>query len=196
LTRLTLDTSLSRALGDGVGLGDVEAVRLILRGNSVIDWHRAAFLDRSEVDRFLGLHLIDVEDQDDRRRLRFVHAEAVNYLEHHLGLHFPEELRKPADVRDIFVLASQIGGFRRRQIQACVILKLMHVINHMEAAELRHQTALSEADLLDLAERRIVAAADRMRAEGFPLLAFYGSRKTPRRRTRRPPSSTSCASAS
>ena len=31
---------------------------------------------------------------------------------------------------------------------------------------------------LDLAERRIVAAADRMRGEGFPVVAFYGSRKT------------------
>lgn len=172
------DAQTLRALGDVVGLGDVEAVRLILRGNSVVDWHRATFLERSDVDRFLRLHLIDIDVEDDKRRLRFVHAEAVNYLEHHLGLHFPEQLRKPDDVRDIFLMASQLGGFRRRQIQACVILKLMHVINHMEAAELRHQTALSEADLLDLAERRIVSAADQMRTEGFPLLAFYGSRKT------------------
>ena len=42
----------------------------------------------------------------------------------------------------------------------------------------RFQTPLSEARILDLAERRIVAAADRMRGEGFPLVAFYGSRKT------------------
>ena len=97
--------------------------------------------------------------------------------EEHLGLHFPPDLQKPADVRQIFVQASHIGGFRRQQILACVILKLMHVINHMEAAELRHQTALSEADLMDLAEREIKSAAQRMRARGFPLVAFYGSRK-------------------
>ncbi len=54
----------------------------------------------------------------------------------------------------------------------------MHVINHLEAAELRFQTPLSEADLLDLAERRIVGAADRLREQGFPLVSFYGSRKT------------------
>ena len=102
----------------------------------------------------------------------------MNYLEEHLGLHFPEDLRNPEDVRDVFIVASQTGGFRRRQIQACVILKLMHVINHLETAELKHQTPLSEAELLDLAERRIVAAADQMRKGGFPLVAFYGSRKT------------------
>ena len=159
-------------------MGDLDAIRLVLKGNSVIDWNRAHFPDRNAVDRFLRLHLLDIERPEDLRRLRFVHNEAVNYLEEHLGITFPDDLREPEDIRDIFVLASHTGGFRRRQILACAILKLMHVINHMEAAELRFQTPLSEARILDLAERRIVAAADRMRGEGFPLVAFYGSRKT------------------
>jgi uncharacterized protein (TIGR04552 family) len=156
----------------------LETMRLILRGNSVIDWTRSNFHDLASVDRFLKLHMIDPSDPEDARRLRFVYGEAVNYLQEHLGLHFPQDLVDPEDIREVFVTASQTGGFRRRQIQACVILKLMHVINHIEAAELKHQTPLSEADLLDLAERRIVAAADQMRKDGFPLVAFYGSRKT------------------
>lgn len=156
----------------------METVRLIIHGNSVIDWNRSTFQSHEDVDRFLRLHLLDPDDPEDQRRLRFVYGESVNYLEEHLGLHFPEDLRNPDDVRDVFIAASQTGGFRRRQIQACVILKLMHVINHLETAELKHQTPLSEAELLDLAERRIVAAADKMRRSGFPLVAFYGSRKT------------------
>ncbi len=164
--------------GQGIDLGDVDAIRLILGGNSVIDWNRSHFHSLADVDRFLALHLLDLSDPDDLQRLRFVHNEAVNYLEEHLGLHFPDDLREPEDVRQLFILASETGGFRRRQILACVILKLMHVINHMEAAELHFQSSLSEARILDLAERRIMAAADRMRAEGFPLVAFYGSRKT------------------
>jgi len=160
-----------------VDLSDLEAVRLILSGNSVIDWNRANFRTLQEVDRYLHLNRLNMNDPEDRWRLRYVHGEAINYLEEHLGLHFPAELHAPDDVRSLFVQASQPGGFRRRQILACVILKLMHVINHMEAAELRHQTALSEADLMDLAEREITAAAERMRAQGFPLVAFYGSRK-------------------
>jgi uncharacterized protein (TIGR04552 family) len=176
---VTIDVSMRSLLSDGaLSVGDLDAIRLALKGNSVIDWNRTHFSDRAAVDRFLRLHLLDIERTEDLRRLRFVHNEAMNYLEEHLGITFPDDLREPKDIRDIFVLASHTGGFRRRQILACAILKLMHVINHMEAAELRFQTPLSEARILDLAERRIVAAADRMRGEGFPLVAFYGSRKT------------------
>ena len=39
-------------------LGDVEAMRL-LRGGSVIDWHRLAFTDAAEVDRFLRINEFD-----------------------------------------------------------------------------------------------------------------------------------------
>jgi uncharacterized protein (TIGR04552 family) len=176
---VTIDASLGAARQGGeLNLGDLDAIRLILGGNSVIDWNRSHFQSLDDVDRFLRLHLLDPSDPTDRQRLRFVHGEAVSYLEEHLGLHFPDDLREPEDVRQLFLLASQTGGFRRRQIFACVILKLMHVINHMEAAELHFQSPLSEARILDLAERRIMAAADQMRAEGFPLVAFYGSRKT------------------
>lgn len=159
-------------------LADLEAVRLVLRGNSVIDWNRAVFPDVDHVDRFLRLNCIEPTDPEDQRRLRYVHQEAVTYLEEHLGLRFPDELAHPTDVRQVFLEASQTGGFRRRQILACAILKLMHTVAHLEAAELRHQTPLSEADLLDLAERRIDEAARKMRDEGFPVVAFYGNRKT------------------
>ncbi len=169
---------LERLGGQPMGLGDLDAIRLLLRGNSVIDWHRVHFHSRADVDRFLRLHLLDLRNAEDRARLQHVHREAVNYLIQHLGLQFPPELIDPDDVRDIFVLASQTGGFRRKQIHACVILKLMHVISHMDAAELRFQTSLSESAILELAEQRIVRAAARMREAGFPIAAFYGSRKT------------------
>lgn len=169
---------LERLGGQPMGLGDLDAIRLLLRGNSVIDWHRVHFQTRADVDRFLRLHLLDLRNAEDRARLQHVHREAVNYLIQHLGLQFPPELIDPDDVRDIFVLASQTGGFRRKQIHACVILKLMHVISHMDAAELRFQTSLSESAILELAEQRIVRAAARMREAGFPIAAFYGSRKT------------------
>jgi uncharacterized protein (TIGR04552 family) len=176
---LYLDLSLQQALlSQRLDVRDLEIVRLILEGNSVIDWNRVRFTSRADVDRFLELHLVDLDDPEDLRRFHFVHAEAVNYLQEHLGLHFPDDIKNPEDIRDLFVMASETGRFRRRQIQACVILKLMHVINHLEAAELRFQTPLSEADLLDLAERRIVAAADKLREQGFPIVSFYGSRKT------------------
>jgi len=175
---LDINASLLSAFRDQpLSLSDLEAVRLVLNGDSIIDWNRANFRTIQEVDRYLRLHQLDISKPEDLWRLQYVHGEAVNYLEEHLGLSFPADLQKPRDVREIFLQASHIGGFRRKQILACVLLKLMHVINHMEAAELRYQTPLSEADLMELAEKRIMSAAEKIRESGFPLVAFYGSRK-------------------
>ena len=41
-----------------------------------------------------------------------------------------------------------------------------------EAAELHFQIPLSEAEIMDRAERSILQGADRMRSQGFPLVAF------------------------
>jgi uncharacterized protein (TIGR04552 family) len=173
----TFEASWLSGLGGPLSLSDVEAVRLVLRGDSVIDWNRANFRSLVEVDRFFKVHLIDATNADDRRRLRYIHIAAVTYLEEHLNLRFPDEIKNPGDIRELFLLASQSGGFHRHQILACVVLKLMHVIYHMEAAELRYQIPLSEAALLDLAARRIEDSAKQLQDSGFPLVAFYGSRK-------------------
>ena len=178
LPHLELNQSLGQLLAEHpLGLGDLEAVRLILRGNSVIDWNRAHFHSHEAVDDFLRLHSFDPADPEDQRHLRKVYDDAITYLREHLELQFPADLCNPADVRDIFLYASQTGGFRRHQILACVILKLMHVINHMEAAELRFFTPLSEAELMTMAEARILEQLQRMKAEGFPLVSYMGNRK-------------------
>lgn len=164
---------------EGLDLHDLEAVRLLLQGSSVLDWDKLYLRDRAEVDAFLRLILVEPDDAADRERLRFVFNQAVNYLEESFELRFPAELRNPADVRDVFVAASDWDrSFRRRQVLACTVLKLMHTIHHMEAADLKFQCRVSEAELLDRAEKRIVRHAEDLRAQGFPLLAFYGSRKT------------------
>ena len=54
----------------------------------------------------------------------------------------------------------------------------MHVINHMEAADLKFKTSISEEHLFDLAEEVIAKRSRQMREEGLPILSFYGSRKT------------------
>lgn len=159
-------------------LQDVESLRVLLTGESVIDWQRLAFHENTEVDRFLATHGILPDSPEDRERLRYVYNEAVSYLEEQLRIRFPKELRNPADVRDVFLNASRWGGFRRTQILSCVILKLMHVIHHMEAADLKFRLPVSEAQYLDLAHRNILANAERMQDMGAPVIAFYGSRKS------------------
>jgi uncharacterized protein (TIGR04552 family) len=176
---LEIDTAVSALFeAKAVDRVDVEAVSLLLSGGSVIDWQRVAFGDLEAVDRFLAMHLLAIDDPSDRERLRYVFNEAVSYLEEHLHLRFPADLRNPGDVREVFLWASQDGGFRRRQILSCVILKLMHVIHHMEAADLKFKTPLSEERMFDLAEARILRQGRAMRDSGLPIVSFYGSRKT------------------
>lgn len=176
---LEIDASWEQRVWDHrLELQDVESMRLVLSGGSVVDWQRLAFTSLDDVDRFLGMHCLDMNVADHRRRLRYVFNEAVSYLEEHLKLHFPPELRSPHDVREVFLGASQFGGFRRTQILSCVILKLMHVIQHLAAADLRHRTPMSEAEVLALAHRRILAGATAMQQEGVPVLSFTGNQKS------------------
>ena len=174
---LQINAAITQALGSELSLSDLEAVRLMLRGHSVIDWSRASFRCHEEVDRFFRLHCFDLRDPIDQKRIRYLYQQSVAYLEEHLQLRFPKLLKQPSDIRDVFLIASQSDGFQRNQILSCVILKLMHVIHHMEAAELRYSLPISEESLLEHAERSIKHGADRMKQSGFPLVSFYGSRK-------------------
>ena len=128
---LDIDTSFARRfLPERLDLHDLEAVRLVLSGTSVIDWHKLDLDTLDKVDAYLRISLIDPDDPTDMERLRFVFHQAINYLEEH------------------------------------------------QAADLKHRLAISEAELFDRAEQAIIKHADAMRREGYPLLAFYGSRKT------------------
>ena len=157
---------------------DLEAIRLLLTGNSVIDWRKLSFESPEQVNRFLETLLFDMSDPQDQRRVRYVYNEAVSYLEEHLKLRFPQELRNPKDVRQVLLWASAHEGSMRRQKLSCIILKLMHVILHMEAADLKFRTPVSEHQLMELAKERVFQAAEKMRGAGVPIVSFYGSQKS------------------
>ena len=111
-------------------LGDLTAIRNLLRGGSVIDWHRLYFTDRDEVDRFLRVNELDPNDAHDMRRLGELRAAAVEYLERHLGLQIPDEVASGVPPRDLLLIASQKG---RRRTHACGANRL----DHREAIETR-----------------------------------------------------------
>jgi len=86
-------------------LGDLTAIRNLLRGGSVIDWHRLYFTDRDEVDRFLRVNELDPNDIHDMRRLGELRGAAVEYLDRHLGFEIPDELASGVPVRDLLLIA-------------------------------------------------------------------------------------------
>src|SRR5262245_40502230 len=118
---------------DQATLADVEAMRLLLRGGSVIDWHRLAFTDVAEVDRFLKVNEFDPARSEDLDRLEELRADAVEYLTRNFSYRIPEDVAHGMPVRDLFLLASSRG---RKQTYACIILKVMHVIHHLAGREL------------------------------------------------------------
>jgi len=159
-------------------LGDLETIRLLLRGGSVVDWRRLHFREPREVDHFLRLNLLDLHDPRDERRLRGTLFQSVEYLRKAFGYKVAAAVADPADLRDLFLIASDAAEPRRYRRIACVVLKAMHVIHHLEARELLFRTAVREADLAERVDRRIMEVARRMRDQGLPVVEFVGNVKT------------------
>ena len=158
-------------------LGDLETLRLILRGGSVIDWRRLHFQNKGEVDRYLRLCLFEPDDPFDRARLQRILDEAVDYLRTTFRYAVAEEVAHPNEVQDLFLLASGVGEARLRRI-ACLVLKVMHVVHHVEARGLLHRARMSEDELCQLVTQRVDSAIAQMRREGLPITAAAGSVKT------------------
>ncbi len=161
-----------------MGLAELEALRLVLRGGSVIDWRKLDFHGLPEVDAFLRLNLFDLEEHRDERRLKAILSQAVEYLRQAFGYRVAQPVAHPEDLRHLFLLASGTMEPRKYRRIACVVLKVMHVIHHLEARELLFRTPIREADLAERVHRRIMAEAERMRAMGLPIVEFRGNVKT------------------
>jgi uncharacterized protein (TIGR04552 family) len=159
-------------------LGDLETLRLVLRGGSVIDWRRIHFKTRDEVDRYLRLCLFEPDDPFDRARIQGVLDEAVQYLRTTFRYRVAEEVAHPREVEDLFLWASGAKEPQRLRRISCIALKLMHVVHHVQARALLHRARISEDELAHLATARVDQAAAQLRREGLPVLSASGSVKT------------------
>jgi uncharacterized protein (TIGR04552 family) len=154
-------------------LADLEAVRLILRGDSVIDWHRLNFKTPEQVrDVILSQELRPNEPADQQRMLR-VKLEAIGYLRRHLEYPIPKPVER-ASVEELLTMAS---GHGHRQMCACTILKCMHIIHHLEGRELLFVLPLSDREVFQVVEEKVYRVIGSMLAGGFPITEFVGGRK-------------------
>ena len=156
-------------------LNDVEAVRLILRGGSVVDWARLNLHDNDEVASFLLVNGFDLTMPEDEQRLRCLLDEAVEYLEKNFSYHFPISLKNPEHFEDLLLTASCDSEYQKL---ACVILKVMHVVNHVDAQQLRFRLAVSEGDLFRMAVARVDQTVEAMVKLGAPVVSYTANRKT------------------
>lgn len=155
-------------------LGDVEAMRLLLRGGSVIDWHRLAFVNHADVDRFLRLNEFDPTNADDVERLEELRADAVEYLTRNFSYRIPDDVAHGMPVPDLFLLASSRG---KKQVYACSILKVMHVIHHLAGRELLFKLPVSDDEVFGFVEAKVVKVVEAIRSAGYPIVEFAWSRK-------------------
>ena len=154
-------------------LAELEGIRLLLRGGSIIDWHRLNFGGDDEIARFLAAHELDMEEPVDRARSEAVKHSAISYLRRKFDFPIPKPV-SALDLPGLIRLASHKG---HRQLCACTILKVMHIIHHLEARELLFMLPTSDEEVFHLVEQKVYRVVGGALAKGFPIVEFIGGRK-------------------
>jgi uncharacterized protein (TIGR04552 family) len=160
---------------DDLHLQDVHEIRLLLTGDSVVDWHRLNLETPEDVRRLLRVNSIDIDNPDDLARLQSLRGQAVHYLTERLGLKVDDVIATQTSVLELPLLASGRGRLQR---QACVLLKVMHIIYHLDARELRTLLSIPDNSMYELVERSVMTLFDELRKSGVPVVEFSWSRKT------------------
>jgi uncharacterized protein (TIGR04552 family) len=158
---------------DEFSLADLEALRLILRGDSVIDWRRLDFASEDEALRFLRSQELQPESLADRARMEHVKSEAIAYLRRQFEYPIPRPVER-ASVPELLVLAAGRG---HRAMCACTILKCMHIIHHLDGRELLFVLPMSDQEVFHIVEEKVYRVIGGMLAGGFPIIEFIGGRK-------------------
>ncbi|MEM1415720.1 MAG: TIGR04552 family protein [Myxococcota bacterium] len=154
-------------------LAELEGVRMLLRGGSVIDWHRLNYGDPNEIERFFRAQEIDLSDPGDRARCEAVKSSAMSYLRRKFDFPIP----RPVAERDVAGLVELASGKGHRQLCACAILKVMHIIHHLEARELLFMLPTSNEEVFHLVEQKVYRVVGGALRRGFPIVEFIGGRK-------------------
>jgi uncharacterized protein (TIGR04552 family) len=154
-------------------LHDVEALRLVLSGGSVIDWHRLNFTNVEQAEQLIRIHELQPEDPGDQKYLERIKTESIAFLRRSFSFAIPKPVEQ-ASIQELMLLASSKG---HRQLCACTILKTIHIIHHMAGRELLFRLPVSDRDLFHLVEEKVYRVVGTMLSEGFPITEFIGGRK-------------------
>ena len=153
---------------------DIDSIRMVLRGESVIDWHRLAFAEHADVDRFLRLNEFDPESDDEMAKLEDIRGDAVEYLGRAFAMAIPDEVAADLPARDLFLVASSHGPHQK---WACVVLKVMHIIHHINGRAGLLKMSVSDEIIFREIELKVMHVVEQLRSAGAPLAEWEWSRK-------------------
>jgi len=176
ISSLTVNSSYNDLLSS-TGLNLLEMIRLILRGGSVIDWHRLNFSNKREVDNFLRLLELEPDFTRDIARIFRLQRNACKYLEEVMQCEIPPRVKNPTQVQDLFLMASRQKE-RHNALFSCMLLKVMHIIFHLEVRQLLLLLPISDVQVTDLIENKVKKQLESVVARGVPVVEISGGRKT------------------
>lgn len=154
----------------------IDAIGLVLNGNSVIDFIRLNFKSDSEIDNFLKLNNFILTEPRAYRRIYHIYNDALNYLMS-LDFEIPKEFKELSDIRDLFRYASYLKGSKTFAKISCSILKVMHILHHLESRELMYRTSISIENLFSACEGKVSKAISELNRSGVSIYHFSTCRE-------------------
>ncbi len=162
-----------------IQIHDLDALRLVLRGSSVVDWYRMHFRTREEIQAFIRVNGMDPDNAMDRARMCEMKAHSLDLLRDHLGYRRIPDVIKHASVEELIEYASGKGR-RAYRFYACIALKIMHVVHYTAAHELLSMLPISNAEIVLLLRGRVEHVVRGLIERDFPIVEFSGNAKTER----------------
>jgi uncharacterized protein (TIGR04552 family) len=156
---------------------DTIAIRLALTGDSVVDFHGGWFYEQDKLIHFLHLNGLEWPNTSDMLYLENLYRSAVSYLTDTQNYRIPAALKNLTFILDLFYISSQKSTSRTAKF-ACMILKVMHVLHHLNGRQLLLHSALPEKKLFSLLHNKIFSIFDEMRQAGINAVEFTSSHKS------------------
>lgn len=173
---IRLDSSMSSVLSS-LSASDsvIDALGVMLYGNSVIDFRRLNFKSDTEIDNFLRLNNFNLNESRSYRRIYHIYNDAINYLTS-LGIDIPQEFRDIGDIKDLFRYSSYLKGSKILSHLSCSILKVMHILHHLESRELMYRLGIPVEKLFSMCEERVSLAISKLNRSGISINHYSTSR--------------------
>lgn len=153
-------------------------VASLLRGVSPIDWQRLRHLSDEGVADLLSSNGFDLEAEADWDHLDRLRDRGISYVGRALDMVVDQDLfEMPVD--GLIHLAARRKEGRDRRKQACVLLKVMHLLQRLDARSLRFAARVSDAELTTHLLGKVGEWVDSLRRQGLVIVEWGGGHKRP-----------------